>query len=374
MRRTCLQSPRRTPSRTTTGTSGRFTALAAACGEWRQAAAARSRARSWPACSPSSRTSTRCATCASSASSGSCFWASCSTTSCARGASVAGWRRASPSRSSRFRRHRSTSRGPFSGRRRSRPSSPGWHRCASHRLRTIGPGERSQDSTPKAATILLCGLLTYQPAAMFFWVFTAVEILRPGVRLDRAARTLAARLGVAAVAMAGGLVVTRLGVHFYGGVYAGRTELVRDLQPSRTSGAVWREPLVNAFNVFELVPSKTLAVAVALVAASRHRAPPHGDRLEVARFSRAGRRSRSAVVLAQPGRGRKLGVVPVARRAVGAGDAVSVARSLGDRPRDAEAHGQARATARRRRGARPSRSHCYSASSSRRWSRCPCRT
>ena len=118
----------------------------------------------------------------------------------------------------------------------------------------------------EAATILLCGLLTYQPAAMFFWVFTAVEILRPGVRLDRAARTLATRLGVAAVAMAGGLVATRLGVHFYGGVYAGRTELVRDL-----TGKVewfWREPLVNAFNVFELVPSKTLAVAVALVAAA----------------------------------------------------------------------------------------------------------
>lgn len=117
----------------------------------------------------------------------------------------------------------------------------------------------------EAAALLLCGVLTYQPAAMFFWVFTAIDLLRPGERLNHAAKTLATRLGVAAVAMAGGLIATRVGVHFYGGVYAGRTELVRDVVGK--IGWFWHQPLVNALNVFELVPSQTLAVAVAVVAA-----------------------------------------------------------------------------------------------------------
>lgn len=117
----------------------------------------------------------------------------------------------------------------------------------------------------EAAALLLCGVLIYQPAAMFFWVFTAIEVLRPSVRLDRATRALVTRLAVAIVAMAGGGLAARVGVHFYGGVYAGRTELVRDVVGK--VGWFWDQPLVNAFNLFELVPTQTLAIAIAIVAA-----------------------------------------------------------------------------------------------------------
>jgi hypothetical protein len=112
---------------------------------------------------------------------------------------------------------------------------------------------------------MLCALLTYQPAAMLFWVFTAVEVLRRGEFLHRATRMLATRLGVAIAAMACGLFANRVGVHFYPSVYSGRSRLVDDVVEKIS----WfgREPLVNSLNLFDLVPAHSVAVAVAIVAA-----------------------------------------------------------------------------------------------------------
>jgi hypothetical protein len=117
----------------------------------------------------------------------------------------------------------------------------------------------------EATGLLLIALLTYQPAAMFFWVFAAIEVLRPGERLVDATRKLIAGLGVAIVAIAFGFAAVKVGVHFYGGVTAGRTTLVHDLV-----GKVqwfWNEPLRNSLGMFDLAPTASLAIAIAIVAA-----------------------------------------------------------------------------------------------------------
>src|SRR5439155_12399563 len=80
----------------------------------------------------------------------------------------------------------------------------------------------------EAAALLLCALLTYQPAAMFFWVFAAIDVLRPSEQLARASRKLAESLAVAAVALFFSYAAVRVGVHFYGGATSGRTNLVHD--------------------------------------------------------------------------------------------------------------------------------------------------
>jgi hypothetical protein len=118
----------------------------------------------------------------------------------------------------------------------------------------------------EAAALLLCALLTYQPAAMFFWVFAAIDLLRPTEELAYAARKLGESLGVAAVAMFFAYAAVRVGVHFYGGATSGRTNLVHDLVDKTR----WflNEPLVNSLAMFELVPTESLALAVAIVAAA----------------------------------------------------------------------------------------------------------
>jgi hypothetical protein len=116
----------------------------------------------------------------------------------------------------------------------------------------------------EAAALLLCALLTYQPAAMFFWVFAAIDALRPSEPLARATRKLGASLGVGAVAMFFAYAAVRVGVHFFGGATAGRTHLVHDFV-----GKVewfWHEPVVNSLAMFGLVPTLSLALALAVLA------------------------------------------------------------------------------------------------------------
>ena len=117
----------------------------------------------------------------------------------------------------------------------------------------------------QAGALLLLALLAYQPAAMFFWVFAAIDLLRPGGRLREAVRVLGAALAVAGVAMFFAYAAVRIGVHFYGGATSGRTILVHDLG----SKVRWflHEPLVNSLSLFGLAPSVSVAVAVAAVAA-----------------------------------------------------------------------------------------------------------
>lgn len=117
----------------------------------------------------------------------------------------------------------------------------------------------------EAAAILLLALLTYQPAAMFFWVFAAVDVLRAGQPLGRAARNLGAGIAVAAVAMFCAYAAVRIGTHFYGGPLSGRTNLVDD--PVGKVRWFLHEPIVNGFGMFDLVSTTTVAVALAIVAA-----------------------------------------------------------------------------------------------------------
>jgi len=99
---------------------------------------------------------------------------------------------------------------------------------------------------------------------MFFWVFAAVELLRPNARLADAARKFGTGLAVAFVAMIGAFLWVK-SVHLYYGTDTGRSGLNRDIV-----GKVewfWNEPLPNALNLFELAPRWTLAAAIAIVAA-----------------------------------------------------------------------------------------------------------
>jgi hypothetical protein len=117
----------------------------------------------------------------------------------------------------------------------------------------------------EAAGLLLCALLTYQPTAMFFWVFAAIDVLRPAEQIARAARKFGESLGVAAIAMFSSYAAVRVGVHFYGGATSGRTNLVHDFVGK--ARWFWNEPLVNGFGMFGLVPTVTVALAIAIVAA-----------------------------------------------------------------------------------------------------------
>jgi len=138
---------------------------------------------------------------------------------------------------------------------------------ASLRLRSASglEGRHAHIRRGEAATLLLCALLSYQPAAMFFWVFTAIDVLRPHQELARALRKFGESLAVAAVALFFGYVAVRIGVHFYGGAFAGRTNLVHDFVGK--ARWFWDEPIVNSLGMFNLIPTPSAALAIAVVAA-----------------------------------------------------------------------------------------------------------
>jgi hypothetical protein len=118
----------------------------------------------------------------------------------------------------------------------------------------------------EAAALLLCALLIYQPAAMFFWVFAAIDLLRPPQRLRLAWLKFGQSLAVAAVASLFAYAAVRIGVHFYGGAFSGRTNLVHDLV-SKASW-FWNEPIVNSLGMFGLLPTATVAIAVVILIAA----------------------------------------------------------------------------------------------------------
>ena len=138
---------------------------------------------------------------------------------------------------------------------------------ASLRLRSASglEGRRAHIRRGEAAALLLCALLSYQPAAMFFWVFTAIDVLRPDQELARALRKFGESLAVAAVALFFGYVAVRIGVHFYGGAFAGRTNLVHDFVGK--ARWFWNEPIVNSLGMFNLIPTASAAFAIAVVSA-----------------------------------------------------------------------------------------------------------
>jgi hypothetical protein len=118
----------------------------------------------------------------------------------------------------------------------------------------------------QAAALLLCALLIYQPAAMFFWVFAAIDLLRPAQRLRLAWLKFGQSLVVAAVASFFAYAAVRIGVHFYGGAFSGRTNLMHDLVGK--ARWFWNEPIVNSLGMFGLLPTETVAIAVVILIAA----------------------------------------------------------------------------------------------------------
>jgi hypothetical protein len=125
----------------------------------------------------------------------------------------------------------------------------------------LGPTPRRR---AEAAALFLLALLTYQPAAMFFWVFVAIDVLRPTRRLGDAWRAFRDAVVVGAAALFCSYAAVRIGVHFWGGTVAGRTKLVHDVVGKLHW--FWNEPLVNTLALFNVNPTISVSLAVAIVA------------------------------------------------------------------------------------------------------------
>jgi hypothetical protein len=131
-----------------------------------------------------------------------------------------------------------------------------------------GPRRLRTDRLVGAAGLLIAALLTYQPAAMFFWVFFAVALIGAADDSPRAKRLVWTHFGLAAVALAVAYVVIKVTVHLLGSSATGaaRNTLTNDL-----GGKVhwfFHTPLYQGLNLFDLTPSRWLAALVAVVAAA----------------------------------------------------------------------------------------------------------
>lgn len=106
-----------------------------------------------------------------------------------------------------------------------------------------------------AGLALFEALTIHQSAAMFFWVFAAVMLLKPEMSLHDTLRRFGWYCMIVSVGMLLGFVVYRLGLALYPGV-AARTGLVQDI-PFK---AVWflLEVLPNALNFVLLSPAHWL--------------------------------------------------------------------------------------------------------------------
>jgi hypothetical protein len=108
-----------------------------------------------------------------------------------------------------------------------------------------------------AAALLFIALLTYQPAAMLFWVFAAIDLLSPNARLSESAKKFVVGLVIAGAALVAAYAVVKVGAQHYGAPGGGRTALTHDLLGKLRW--FWDQPLLNALNPFDLVPSWTIA-------------------------------------------------------------------------------------------------------------------
>jgi hypothetical protein len=116
-----------------------------------------------------------------------------------------------------------------------------------------------------AAALLLAALLTYQPAAMVFWVFLAVALVGHAHETRRAIGMVVAHAVTAVSALAAAYLVLQIGAQMFedSAPNAARRRLVRDV-PGKVDWFV-RQPLKNSLNVLDLTPSTWLAVFVAMV-------------------------------------------------------------------------------------------------------------
>jgi hypothetical protein len=126
------------------------------------------------------------------------------------------------------------------------------------------PRDLKLDRVVGAVALLLTSLLIYQPAAMFFWVLLAVALIGSAQQKGRSRRILRTHFGVAALALPLGYLVVKLGVHFVGHTTnAVRNTLTHD--PVGKLDWFFREPLYGSLNLFDLTPSRLLAIVVAAV-------------------------------------------------------------------------------------------------------------
>ena len=124
-----------------------------------------------------------------------------------------------------------------------------------------GRRDRFLDRLVGGCALFVAALLTYQPAAMYFWVFLAVALIGATRDSRRAMRLVVAHLGVAAGAFVVTFVATKLFVHALGDAGTGghRTELTHDV----IGKARWfvEQPLYQALNLFKLTPSPLLTAS-----------------------------------------------------------------------------------------------------------------
>jgi hypothetical protein len=117
-----------------------------------------------------------------------------------------------------------------------------------------------------ATAALLAALLTYQSAAMFFWIFLAIALVGAARDSKRSLRLARAHFGVAAAALALAFLATKLSVHLVGTAAPNpaRNSLTHDV----IGKAHWfvHGPLYQSLSLFDLTPSPFLAVIVAAVA------------------------------------------------------------------------------------------------------------
>ena len=182
-----------------------------------------------------------------------------------RQAGVAGGsRQASACPSSASRRFRSMFPGRQSSRRRTLRFSPVWHRFGCIPLPAWKAGAcTSVGARPPCFFFARCSAISPPPCSSGSSLrSTSYAPIR---NLLGALRKFGESLAVAAVALFFGYVAVRIGVHFYGGAFAGRTNLVHDFVGK--ARWFWNEPIVNSLGMFNLIPTASVALAIAVVAA-----------------------------------------------------------------------------------------------------------
>jgi hypothetical protein len=132
---------------------------------------------------------------------------------------------------------------------------------------TGAPRTTSADRLVGATAALLAGLLMYQPAAMFFWVFLAVALVGARHEPGRALRVARTHLGVFSIGLALWYAALRLGIHSVGSDAPGASRSVLTHDVAGTASWFVRKPLYLSLNLFDLTPSHVFAVVVGAVAA-----------------------------------------------------------------------------------------------------------
>ncbi|MBX7111141.1 MAG: hypothetical protein K1X87_04750 [Dehalococcoidia bacterium] len=117
-----------------------------------------------------------------------------------------------------------------------------------------------------AALLLLAGLFFYQPAAMCFWVFLAIAIIESRDDASLAWRVTWLHGAVAAVALGGAYLQTKLAIAYYGDAVPEGSRVRAELSFDVVGRLRWfvEQPLTESLNLFHLGPLPWLAAMVGL--------------------------------------------------------------------------------------------------------------